>query len=67
LERRKISEVFLCGIETDCCVLKTAVDLFEHHYRPVVLSSACASRAGKENHEAGLKILRRMIGNEQVV
>jgi nicotinamidase-related amidase len=67
LKKRKISEVFLCGIDTDCCVLKTAVDLFEAGLRPVVLSKACASHESLEHHKASLKILRRLIGVKQVV
>lgn len=60
-------EVHLCGIATDNCVLKCAVDLFEAGLRPVVLASACASHAGPEYHEWGLRILARLIGTDQIV
>lgn len=62
-----ISEVHLCGIATDNCVLKTAVDLFEAGLRPVVLAFACASHGGAESHEAGIKLLKRFIGDGQVI
>lgn len=39
LKLHQIKEVHLLGIDTDCCVLKTAVDLFEHQS----LSSLCFS------------------------
>jgi len=67
LEMMGATEVHLSGIATDNCVLKCAVDLFEAGYRPVVLAAACASHAGPDYHDWGLRILRRMIGPEQVV
>ena len=32
LEKNNIKTIYLCGIDTDACVLKTAVDLFENNY-----------------------------------
>ena len=61
------SEVHLCGIATDNCVLAIAVMLFEAGFRPVVLADACGSHAGADYHEWGLRILRRLIGPAQVV
>ena len=59
--------VDICGIATDNCVLKCAVDLFEQGRRPRVLSEYCASHGGPECHAAGLLLLRRLIGEAQVV
>ena len=61
------TEVSLCGIDTDACVLVTAIDLFQHGIRPVVLSGACASHAGPECHEAGLRLLERLVGKGQII
>jgi nicotinamidase-related amidase len=58
--------VHLCGIATDNCVLATALDLFTAGLRPVVIADACASHAGVKYHEAGLMILKRLIGEGQV-
>ncbi len=66
LRRIGATEVALCGIATDGCVLKTAVDLFEAGIRPIVLADACGSHGGPECHEAGLLLLRRFIGEAQV-
>lgn len=66
LRRREVTEVHVCGIDTDVCVTKCAVDLFENGFRPVVLGFACASNGGHEYHKAALKILIRCIGREQV-
>ncbi|MCP5366777.1 MAG: cysteine hydrolase [Hyphomicrobiales bacterium] len=62
-----VDEVHLAGIATDNCVLKTAVDLFEARIRPVVHADACASHGGPACHAAGLMLLKRFIGAEQVV
>jgi nicotinamidase-related amidase len=56
----------LCGIATDGCVLKSAVDAFERGIEPVVVTDACASHAGREIHEAGLLLLARFIGPGQL-
>ena len=66
LRTNGISEIHICGIDTDACVLKCAVDLFEAGIRPIVLANACASHAGSEFHDYGLQILRRLIGKRQI-
>ena len=66
LASRSIDEVHVCGIDTDVCVTKCAVDLFEAGIRPVVLSTYCASHGGPSYHDAALQILRRYIGPDQI-
>jgi nicotinamidase-related amidase len=66
LEREKIGTVYLVGIDTDCCVLATAVDLFQMGIRPIVLADYCASNGGHESHAAGLRVLVRLIGAGQI-
>lgn len=61
------TDLLLCGIATDGCVLKTAVDAFEAGYTPWVLRDACASHAGDIVHEAGLLLAGRFIGRDQVL
>jgi nicotinamidase-related amidase len=62
-----IREIMLCGVDTDQCVLETAIDIFEANLRPVVLADLCASSAGRRFHEAGLLILKRLVGEKQVI
>lgn len=61
------NKLFVAGADTDCCVLKIAVDLFEHNVRPIVLTKYCASNGGAESHKAGLLCLERLIGSKQLV
>ncbi len=63
---QQIERLILCGIATDGCVLKTAVDAFERDIEPVVVIDACASHAGREVHDAGLMLLARFIGAGQL-
>ena len=58
--RLRIEDVDLCGIETDACVLLTAVALVEAGIRGTVLPDACASLGGPEFHAYGLALAGRM-------
>ncbi|MGQ0778614.1 MAG: cysteine hydrolase [Pseudonocardiales bacterium] len=61
------TDLYICGIDTDVCVLKTAADAFERDLTPWVLEDACASHAGSEAHNAGLLVARRFIGAAQII
>jgi nicotinamidase-related amidase len=63
----KISKVFLVGIDTDCCVLATAISLFERNIRPFVLADYSASTGGMASHRAGIRVLERLIGRNSVI
>ena len=67
VERGGWTDLVFCGIATESCVLKSAVDAFEAGITPWVLSDASASHAGSEAHEAGLLVTRRFIGPGQVI
>lgn len=60
-------QVYVCGLDTDCCVLATAVGLFEKGIRPIVLVDLCDSTGGTESHKAGLLALKRLIGKKNVI
>jgi nicotinamidase-related amidase len=66
-ESKGVTRIFICGIATDGCVLKTAVDAFERGIRPIVIRDACASHAGENVHQAGLLLISRFIGSDQIV
>ena len=65
--RRGWKTMVLCGVATDGCVLKTAVDAFERGLVPIVAEDACASHAGEEVHRAGLMLLGKFIGQRQIM
>ena len=63
----EISKIYLCGIDTECCVLKTAFDLFENGYDVYVLKDYCACMKGIERHKNALEILKRNIGYDKII
>ncbi|MEU4239781.1 cysteine hydrolase [Actinoplanes sp. NPDC026619] len=60
-------DIYICGIATESCVLKTAVDAFERDLTPWVITEASASHAGQEAHDAGMLVIRRFIGQGQII
>lgn len=60
-------KIFVIGADTDCCVMTTATSLFENNIRPVVLTKYVDSNGGPESHEAGLLVMKRLIGEKQLV
>jgi nicotinamidase-related amidase len=61
------SDVVIVGIDTDGCVLKTALDAFELDLTPWVVTDATASHSGKRAYDAALYIAGRTIGSGQLV
>ena len=51
------------GLKRDKC---SAVDAFESDIEPIVVHDACASHAGQAAHDAGLFVLSRFIGKNQI-
>ena len=62
-----INEIHLCGFDTDACVQKTALDLFEKNYNVFVLKDYCMSHSSKELHDVIIKNLKRLIGRNNVI
>ncbi|WP_335186066.1 isochorismatase family protein [Nostoc sp.] len=50
----QISKIYLCGVETDSCILKTAIDSFERGIEPVIIEDACFSNGDQIAHNAGI-------------
>lgn len=68
IRKRDVKRLYLCGIATDGCVLKTAIDAFEEgDLVPVILTDLCASHAGPAIHDAGLLLAGRFIGSDQLL
>lgn len=60
--------VFVVGIDTDACVLKTVLDLFDSNVMVVVVEDCCdTSSSYSDMHECALRIIRRSIGESRVV
>ena len=66
IKDNKIEQIYLCGFDTDACVQKTAVDLFEKNYDVYVLKDYCMSY-NIELHNTIIENLKRLIGEKSVV
>jgi nicotinamidase-related amidase len=66
LQKERIEEVSIAGIDTDMCVLKVAMDIFDLGIKPLILTDCCASTHGLQAHLAGLAVLARNVGAEQL-
>lgn len=53
LKNKKIKEIVLCGVLTNCCIETTARDGFMRNFQPVVIEDACATKS-KNYHEASI-------------
>ena len=62
LKKKKIQELLLCGLDTDCCILATAYDAFDQGYRVKLLEDLCMSSTGNILHEAALSMFKRTVG-----
>lgn len=67
VEDRGWTDLYVCGIDTNSCVLKTAVDAFERDLTPWILTDASASHSSVEAHEAGLLVASKFIGRKQLI
>jgi nicotinamidase-related amidase len=65
------TDLLICGIATDGCVLKTTLDAFEAGFTPWMLADACASNATRlppqEVHRSALLLASRLVGAGQVI
>ncbi|MEX5711078.1 cysteine hydrolase [Parafrankia sp. FMc6] len=67
VEDRGWTDLYICGIDTNSCVLKTAVDAFERDLAPRIVVDASASHSGPDVHDAGLLVARKFIGATQLI
>ena len=56
---RSRGELVLCGVETDCCVLATALEAIDHGVPVTVVEDAVASPSAA-GHEGALALFRRL-------
>ena len=67
LDLERGDSVYLCGMDTDICVLQTGVELLKIGMRPVVLGKHCASYGGEALHKHALIQCKRFFGTDQVL
>ncbi len=67
IHRTRVTNLILCGIDSDLCVLTTAFEAFDHGLTPWIVTDASASTGGPQAHDAGLFVMARGIGDKQLI
>lgn len=67
IKENNIDKIYLCGLDTNACVLKTAVDLFENNYNVYVLQDYCMSNNGIKYHKFAIDNLKILIGKDSIL
>ena len=62
-----IKNIYLCGIDIECCVLITALNLFENNYNTFVLKDYVYCMHGESRKNNAIYILKRNIGDNNIL
>ncbi|MBU2579185.1 cysteine hydrolase [Patescibacteria group bacterium] len=60
-QKNKIKSLYLCGVDTDACVLASAFEGFDLGYDVKIIKELCCSHSGKSFHNSALKIIKKHI------
>ena len=58
---------YLCGVYTDVCIAKVAMDAFDSGMDVRVVSDACSSLHGKNSHRFAIDSLGHIIGKQNII
>lgn len=59
--------LYLVGVDTDACVMKTAFDLFDLGVTTYLVEDCCRSTGGTAMHKAGVACIKRSVGVRSIV
>lgn len=67
LKQAGIERIFMCGVNTGCCVLHSVLDVYEDVKDVYVLRDLCGSTTGPHYHEIAIELLETLITKERVI
>jgi nicotinamidase-related amidase len=67
ISRNGWRDVWVAGLDTESCVLATMLGAFEGGLTPWLVTDAVASHAGTHVHDAGLLVIGRFVGGQQLI
>ena len=67
INNNNIKDIYLCGIDIECCVLVTALNLFENNYNVFILKDYVYCTHGEQKKNNALEILKRNIGEDRII
>lgn len=62
----KDDEIYVCGLETDACVLGTCFSLWDNGYKFKVIEN-CTGTNAKDLHKPSIKLMQRQFGKDCIV
>lgn len=62
IEPGEVTDLYIAGVDTDACVMATALNLYTAMIRPIILADLCGSSGGDVYHRKALDLLRRNLG-----
>lgn len=57
----------IIGFNTDACVLKIAMDMFDKSYDFRVLTKYCFSSSGSAQHKSGVKLIKHLLSDAVIL
>lgn len=66
-KENQIDQFVFAGVDTEGCVLQSAVDCFERNIPGKVFFPCCASNGGPDAHQAGILVIERLIGSGNLI
>jgi nicotinamidase-related amidase len=67
LNTQNIETIYFAGLDSDACIYESALQAFDQKIQPIVIRDACTSSAGPDYHAAALKLLKRQIGEKNII
>ena len=67
IEEKQIDTIYLCGIDAECCILVTALNMFENGYDVRVLGDCVYCMHGEKAKKNAIEILERNIGKQNII
>jgi nicotinamidase-related amidase len=62
-----IDKLYLVGLETNACIMATALDAFGKGISTTVVKDCCACTQGASQHDSAIKMLEYNIGDHNVI
>ena len=67
IQNNNIQNIYLCGIDIECCVLVTALNLFENNYNVFILKDYVYCMHGEQRKNNAIEILKGNIGEDNII
>ena len=67
IQSNNIQNIYLCGIDIECCVLVTALNLFENNYNVFILKDYVYCMHGEQRKNNAIEILKENIGEDNII